>query len=76
MVDDQTNVVNDIADLWETDSLQDLKVVFANSDCPSGYEKLFLRVWPGTYEACDCKGVSSEYIPSYARNQVVIGECN
>lgn len=66
-----------MAHYWKTLPLSDILVIDgAEYECPSGYEKLFTREWPGTENGCDCRGVYHRYIPASSRGKITKGYCN
>ena len=55
---DTNDVTKQMADYWEAFPLIDIVVKNANNEkCPQDYHSVFSRMWKGTYEGCDCRGV-------------------
>ena len=44
--------LNQIFDDWAVIPYIDIQVVKNDTDCPTGYEDVFVRVWPGTEVGC------------------------
>lgn len=42
--------LKDIRENWEMNSIMDIKIM--ENECPSDYERLIDRQWPGSYHGC------------------------
>lgn len=62
-----------ISDNWNQSPLVDITVV--NGTCPQGYENIMKGFFVGTQEGCDCRGITSEYVPLGKRDSLNIYSC-
>ncbi|TNV79722.1 hypothetical protein FGO68_gene2934 [Halteria grandinella] len=63
--------VKQISTEWQKQPLIDIQIAEATQACPSHYEELFTREWPGTEYGCDCMGVYSTRLEFWQQNSML-----
>ena len=55
-----------LVDDWQSLPFVDIGLTSAKEGCPSGYETMISREWPGTYDTCETESQGSKILESNA----------